>query len=231
MNPILIVSATINEAAPVIESIAGMSAYPQLYTGTLSGRPVEILISGIGTVATTFRLTRLLSQRTYDLALSMGIAGTFTDDISIGEVVQISKDCFADLGIDNNGKFLPLHEAGLNDANEFPFRDNWIINPAPIHSSYRKVRGITAQTTSGSIQIINSLTDRYHPQIETMENAAFFYVCSLMKIPFASFRAISNRVEPRNRNNWQIPQAIEQINKAIFNIIENGELTIENGHT
>jgi futalosine hydrolase len=151
-------------------------------------------------------------QRSYARAISIGIAGSFTENISIGETVQITEDYFADLGIDNNGQFRGLREEGLNC-------DDFASNPSPTLSSHRKVRGITVQTVSGSRQRIDDLIERFHPQVETMENAAFFYVCHQLHVPFASFRAISNKIEPRNRKNWQIAEAVESVCDALCNLL------------
>ena len=217
-NKCIIVSATEAECAPLLREMAECTAIsPNLYSGTLHGQPIELLISGVGSVATTFRLTQTLMQRSYSRAISMGIAGSFTEYISIGETVQITEDCFADLGIDNNGQFLNLREAGLT-------HDDWdgcfIANPFPVSSPHLKVRGVTVQTASGSQQRIGELVGKFHPQVETMENAAFFYVCQKMQLPFVSFRAISNKVEPRNRENWRTAEAVESVNDALINLLQ-----------
>ena len=213
MEKILIISATEAECAPTLREMVRCEIIsPWLYSGTHKGQPIEVLISGIGCVATTFRLTQTLMRRSYRCVYSIGIAGSFTENISIGETVQITEDCFADLGIDNNGQFRNLREEGLICDD---FDCDFIINPSPALTPHRKMRGITVQTVSGSRKRIEELTERFHPQVETMENAAFFYVCRKMQIPFASFRAISNKVEPRNRKNWQITEAIENVNETL----------------
>ena len=215
---ILLVSATEIECTPILREMVGCTTtLPWLYSGTLQGQSVEILISGIGAVATTFRLTQTLMNRSYNCAISMGIAGSFADDIPVGEVIQITEDCFADLGIDNNGTFLHLQEAGIGNTDDC--FSNFILNPSPTLSVHRKVRGITVQTATGSQKRIDELVNKYQPEVETMENAAFFYVCRLLQIPFASYRAISNKVEPRNRKKWCITEAIEKMNRAVNELI------------
>ena len=52
-----------------------------------------------------------------------------------------------------------------------------------------------------------------------MEGAAFFYICSGEKIPFLALRSISNRVEPRNKNNWNIPLALDNLSEKLKEII------------
>lgn len=219
LDVLLIVSATEAECAPALQKMADCSNLsPYLYSGTIRGQPVEILIGGIGAVAATFRLTQALMQRSYSRAISIGIAGSYADEIPVGEVVQITEDCFADLGIDDNGAFLSLREAGLIASDE-GLAGGFITNPSPTQSPHPVVRGITVQTASGSMNLINKLVDRFHPQVETMENAAFFYVCGMMQVTFTSFRGISNRVEPRNRANWRITEAIESVNETLNNLL------------
>ena len=220
MRNFLIISATEAECAPVLHEMTRCKAIsPCLYSGIFHEHPVEVLFTGIGVVATTFRLTQTLMRRPYCRAISIGIAGSFTDDIAIGETVQITEDCFADVGIDDNGQFRSLREEGLtcDDVD-----GEFIINPFPLPSFHRKVRGITVQTASGTKNRIDELTRRFHPQVETMENAAFFYVCRMMQIPFASFRAISNSVEPRNRKNWRIAEAVESVHETLVNLLNIG---------
>ena len=212
-SPILVVSATEAECVPVLRKMDRRKALsPCLYSGTVQGQPIEVLLSGIGSVAATFRLTQTLMLRAYRCAIAIGIAGSFADDVSIGETVQITEDCFADLGIDHNGQFRTLREERLICDD---FDCDFIVNPVPLTSNHQKLRGVTVQTASGSKARIGELVRRFHPHVETMENAAFFYVCRTLKIPFASFRAISNKVEPRNREKWQITEAIESVNESL----------------
>ena len=217
-HPVLVISATEAECAPTLCKMADCKAIaPWLYSGTSQGHDIEVLLSGIGSVATTFRLTQTLLLRPFSRAISIGIAGSFSDEISICETVQITEDCFADLGIDHNGQFRNLYEEGLicDDSDS-----GFIANPSPTLSPHRKLRGITVQTASGSKTRIDELVRRFQPQVETMENAAFFYVCRTLNIPFSSFRAISNKVEPRNREKWRISEAIKNVNETLINILQ-----------
>jgi len=216
-HPILVVSATEAECAQTLfEMIERKAISPWLNSGTFQGQRIEVLLTGIGSVATTFRLTQTLMLRPYSRAIAIGIAGSFYDDIAIGETVQITEDCLADLGIDNNGQFLNLREERISCDD---FDSDFIINLSPAFSHHRKVRGVTVQTASGSKTRIDDLVQRFHPQVETMENAAFFYVCRKHNISFSSFRAISNKVEPRNRKNWRIDEAVKNVNETLAGIL------------
>ena len=48
-----------------------------------------------------------------------------------------------------------------------------------------------------------------------MESAAFFYVCLSEHVPFMALRAISNRVETRNKAAWNIPLALRSLHYAV----------------
>ena len=207
---ILIVSATKAECEPTLKKMTERKIIsPCLFSGSLNQQKIELLIGGIGSVATTFNLTQTLMQRKYNRAISIGIAGSFEDEIRIGDAVQITEDCFADLGVDDNGRFISLRQAGLDSECDL------MINPSPASTHHRQLRGITVQTASGSMRRIDELVRRHSPKVETMENAAFFYVCRKFQIPFASFRAISNKVEPRNREKWRTEIAIERVNSLL----------------
>jgi futalosine hydrolase len=65
------------------------------------------------------------------------------------------------------------------------------------------------------------LQSRFSPDIETMESAAFFYVCLQEKIPFLALRAISNKVEPRDKSKWNIPLAMQNLSNVLKNVFYN----------
>lgn len=218
---ITIIAATTGESS-VIKGMEGIDTN----TGRLffRGMEIDILVTGVGTVATAWALTKMISSGSRpDLAINIGIAGTFTDDIPVGTVVMPVSDCFADAGIDTGKGFLTLSEAGLQDPDKFPFtkgkliaENEFVTKAAGIIGS---VNAITVSTATGSEEVINKLYEKYNPDIETMEGAAFFYVCAMEKIPFLALRAVSNKVEPRNRENWNIPLALKNLSKGLNDVL------------
>jgi futalosine hydrolase len=135
----------------------------------------------------------------------------------------IRDSCFADAGIDTGKGFLTLSEAGLQDPDKFPFRKGKLIAE---NDFVRRVAGIiepvnavTVNTVSGSEEVIRKIYEKYNPDIETMEGAAFFYVCAMENIPFLALRAVSNKVEPRNREKWNIPLALKNLTKGLNDVL------------
>jgi futalosine hydrolase len=67
----------------------------------------------------------------------------------------------------------------------------------------------------GAEMSISATAAKLNPQLESMEGAAFFYACSQFSLPSIQIRAVSNYVERRNRDQWNIPLAIDNLNQFL----------------
>jgi len=183
----------------------------------------EILITGVGIPATVFHLTQKLSGKKYDLVLQAGLAGTFNDHLNLAEVVIVKEDAFADLGIEENGNFKTLFETGFIKKNDFPFKDEWLVNPLPLltENNLFVAKGITVNKI-GDDPVQNKIIKRkFLPDVESMEGAAFHYVCLQQKINFLQLRGISNDVGQRDKSKWKLKESVENLNKELFKIMKN----------
>jgi futalosine hydrolase len=186
---------------------------------------IRLLVTGVGSIATAWSLKQWLTANVRpDLILNAGIAGSFKEDIKIGDVVMPVTDCFADSGIENGENFITLFESGLDDPDKFPYQSGLLRCDETIsdrmNDIIRPVKAITLNSGTGSAYTLNKLANKFNPDIETMEGATFFYICIREKIPFLSLRAISNKVEPRNRSNWNIPLALENLTEKLNEVIK-----------
>lgn len=222
---ILFVTSTPNEAE-ALRNVDGIT--PSGNDFVFGNLKISLLVTGIGTVPTAWSMMKWISENGRpDAAINSGIAGSFRDNIHIGDVVMPLSDCFADYGIEDGDKTVTLFEAGLSGSNDFPFSDgllkaeNQFTEKLSVIIS--PVKAITLGTASGSEQTIHELARRFDPDIETMEGASFSYICIRENIPFFALRAISNRVERRNRKSWNIPLAIGNLSgklKEVFQLLE-----------
>jgi len=64
----------------------------------------------------------------------------------------------------------------------------------------------------------------YGPQTESMEGAAFFMACQNTGTPCLQLRAISNYVEPRKPESWEMATAIQNLTESYINIYKQLEL-------
>ncbi len=178
---------------------------------------VEFLVTGAGMTPTTYELTRHFSKKRYDLAINCGIAGSFDRTIKIGEVVLVEQDVFSELGAEDGNEFLRLSEIGLSGKDTFKSSFN-ILNSSQLN--IKKVTAITVNTVHGNESSIKTIIDRHHPQVESMEGAAFFFVCEKENIPSLQLRSISNYIEKRNRDSWEIPLALNNLKVTLEKLIQ-----------
>lgn len=184
---------------------------------------ITFLIAGVGMVNTTYHLTKMLSRNTFDLAINIGIAGAFDRKLTIGEVLHITSDLFAEMGAEDDNSFLSLIQLGLQTPKEFPFLWGELVPEQNIISEQiahmQKVRAITVNKTHGKLSSILQTQNLYNPQIESMEGAAFFFCCMNEKIPCLQIRSISNYVEKRNKENWDIPLALKNLHSSLIELL------------
>jgi futalosine hydrolase len=208
---ILIVAATKGEIAPTIDLIEKINFSKNQYA-------VTFLITGVGMVNTTHNLTKKIYLDKPDFCIQAGIAGSFIDKIAIGDLVNVSEDIFSELGVEDGNNFLPAHEINLIDdigiKNDFT---HYLLSEYFL--DLKEVRGITVNTVHGNIESINKVEKRLQPYVESMEGAAFLKVCKEESIPCIQIRSISNKVEKRNRDNWNIPLAIKNLNDYLIQFI------------
>lgn len=212
---ILLVSATKFEIHPFL-------SLPENEKHQLNGNTIDVLITGVGQIGTTYNLVTCLQNKKADLVIQAGIAGCFTDQTTLGETVLIKQDTFGDVGMEEKEKFTTLFDAGFAGKNDFPFIDGWLINNNEIfgQSGLKNVKAITVNKVSDSLLQQQQLKNHFDPEIESMEGAAFHYVCLQQKIPFIQIRSVSNAVGERDKSKWQIKDAIINLNTELEKLIK-----------
>jgi futalosine hydrolase len=185
---------------------------------------ITVAITGTGIASTVYNLTKLLNNR-YDMVLNIGIAGSFSEKLNTGDVVAVYSETFGDFGVATKNGFFTCFEENIVDANMFPFVNGILTSENAKHISrdlsIPLVKGLTNNTVSGEETLIKKMKDKFSPDIETMEGAAFFYVCLMENVPFAGIRSISNTVEPRDKSKWNISPAIKNLSDKVNTYLAN----------
>lgn len=202
---ILVVAATALEIGPFLGNDNG----------------VDHLITGVGAAACVYQLQKKLQLQPYDLIIQAGIAGSFTNELALGETVLVQKEVFADLGIFEKGSFTTLFDLGLADRDAYPYQQGWLVNNHPLLSKYHLpgVAAASVNSLSDSPATSALFLDKFKVDIESMEGAAFHYTCLQEKVPFLQLRSISNRVGERDKENWTMKDAITNLNKELQALI------------
>lgn len=219
---LLITAATWKEVKPLEEYLQ-----TQDHSGAFRDHAVEICVTGIGAVQTAFQLGKMLPVTNWDLAIQLGICGSFKKEYPVGTTIHVVEECFADLGAEDGNDFLDVFEIGLLDENKFPFQNRLLLNhilpianiQGEVASALPRVRGISVNKVHGNEHSIRQIMVKYAPDVESMEGAAFFYCCKMASVPFVEIRTVSNFVEKRDKSKWDIPKAIQNLNEVAIKIV------------
>jgi futalosine hydrolase len=227
---ILIVSASSTEIKGIRDKLTFVNKLMPNLSSYKSGKlSIDLLVTGYGSVFTSYYLTRTLQANSYDLAINAGVAGSFDYFLEQGFVVNVIRDQFADLGFEDKNGFYTLGEKEMLNEDTFPFTGEIMHSLGNFEieevDSLIPVKAITVNTIHGSQERIQRLKNKYKAEIETMDGAAFFYVCLMEKVPFLQIRSISSFVEIPRVENWYLPLALKNLTKSLMDIF--GELKVE----
>ncbi len=210
-------------AATVAEWMPSFLNINALYTGESQRLKLQYHQSGIGMLAASFALTKLAIEDKPDLIIQVGIAGTFDTTQPLGTVVVINEETIGDLGVEEDGKWKDLFDLKLEKSSYHPFEkrklpNQWLTKYNLL--GLQEVSGITINEISTNQERIQKLMKKYNPTIESMEGAALHYVARETNIPFIQIRAISNYIGERDKSNWQMKLAIDNLNQTLIQYVD-----------
>src|SRR4030095_3756562 len=209
---ILLIAATAKEIEPFFE----------YYRNTKKTQNIDILITGIGLTATTYRLLKQSQIKRPDLVIQAGVAGCFDRKIPLGTVVAVKKETIADQSVIELKRLKTLFDLQLVPHDQFPFKKGWLENNNEALKKLRlkKVNAISVNEITTSKQRVQFYEKSFQPAIESMEGAALHYTCLMEKIPFIQLRSISNYIAERDKTKWDMKKSIVNLNKALIDLIE-----------
>ena len=170
---------------------------------------IDFLVTGIGIPNSIFNLTAYLHDHKYDLIINIGICGSFKKDYKIGDVVEVIRDEFSEIGYEDDQIFRRFES-------KFKIPISFTVKK---RSSLRSVNGITVNTVHGNHISIQKIVNDLNPDIESMEGAACMMVAEKLDVKFMQIRSVSNYVETRNKDNWNLDLAIKNLHKELYNIL------------
>ncbi len=200
MKKLLLVSATFAEVKHIFHSKHDMNIIN--YSAN-----TDILITGIGILPTSYYLTKHLTNNKYEMVINIGIAGSIGTFKPL-ETVEVISDTIVSAGKLTKDSFFSMFNAGYWDENIHPFLSGIIVNEKHF-SDLPSAKGITTSIVGFNKNPMKN----YKPDVETMEGAAFSYVCKQFGQKYSSIRTISNYV---NSKKWHIEEAIKELNDYII---------------
>jgi len=211
---IALVAATKMEIAPTLRYLS-----ERIYLRR--HQRIETIITGVGMMNTAYCLTKKFVLEPPTIAIQAGIAGSFHSIYAPGMAVTVREDMIGDLGVLEGGNWNDVFDMGLAGPSLHPWSEKRLVNPhtdllnkVPVEC----VRGITVNEISSDPAMICKIKSKYLPVVESMEGAAFHYVCKMERIRFIQLRGISNYVGERDKSKWKIDGAIDEMNRQLINL-------------
>ncbi len=203
---ILIVAATAFEVEPTVQF---------LQTQNLDS--TEVLITGVGICNSSYALGKKLASSSYDLLINLGIAGSFSKTVQLGETFQVQEDILSELGAEDGEDFISIDTLGFGQSS---YKQSFFISEQEGFSTVPSCEAITVNTVHGHEPQIQKLLQRLpNITLETMEGASFYMAAAQEGIPAIQIRSVSNYVERRNRATWNIPLAIKNANDCVIRLL------------
>lgn len=203
MNKIGIIGAMAEEVAILKEKMQGAKvsrkAGMDFYAGTLEGKQVVIVMSGIGKVNAAVCTQILVDLYEVDAILNTGVAGSLNADINIADIVLSTDAIQHDMDVTNwDYKYgqIPRMETSTFVA------DAELIEKAKkvCQEVNPEIQTFLGRIVSGDQFICskekkNWLREYFDAQCTEMEGAAIAQACYLNQVPYLIIRAISDKAD------------------------------------
>jgi len=221
---LLIVSATSLEIKPLLTELGkGRILKHHITRYEYRNFQIDILVTGVGMVPTAVSTTMALCSYSYDAVINAGICGSFNHDIALGNVLNVASDSLPETGAEDGEHFLSIIDLKLLDQDEFPFEGGKLVNNSVFESCLIQAlpvaSGATVNTVHGNAVNIEAFLDRHKVDVESMEGAAFMYSCKMLKTRFMQIRSVSNYIEDRDVSKWDIPLAVQNLNRFLLDLL------------
>ncbi len=209
--------------------------------GRLAGVPVRLVETGIGLVNTAQALTSTLSMDLPDLVIHFGVAGAYGDSgLDVGDIAVADCEIYGELGVRTGEGWqgakiigIPTARIGAPEVdhyNHFAADTNLVAAALALldrdetwSTGRPRVKAgpfVTVQECSGTTALGDERAKRFDAICENMEGAASAHVCAMESIPFLEVRGISNLVEDRDRDRWELATASARAQHAVAALVQ-----------
>ena len=198
------------------------------WLGSLGGRPVILLLTGMGLVNAAQAATAALETLLHISAIiSLGCAGAYAKaGLQTGQAVLADEAVLADSGVRTRERLHGLQKINIplgHDAQGDP-----LFNRMPVDKDLSRAmelhnpgirRGAFASVNqvSGDMQTARQVEQRWGCVLEEMESAALAQIAAWYGVAFAALRGVSNQAGDRSLD---VGAGADAAQKALLNWLE-----------
>jgi futalosine hydrolase len=236
---IALLCAVQTEAVHLLASATGsktsMIGSKSIVEATLADRRVLLCIGGMGKVNAAHAAT-ILSGFNPSAIINFGIGGAYPSSrANIGDVAIAQKEIAGDEGVITLDGFKNTEYIGIPSLQTmtsviyttYPAQEPLVKLAFQTILTGLQGRGnsvhmgpfVTLSTCTGTMARARELEERYHGLCENMEGVAVAQVATLHNIPWIEVRGISNIVEDRDLQKWDITSAANAVQQAVLHVL------------
>lgn len=212
MNGTLVVFASKQEFNAVFPQISAVVAAS---TPQSPNNRFDVAVCGVGLLEFSTNLAFILSKNRYERVVQLGVCGAYPNrGLEIGDVVRVDSDIVGDMGVQTReGHFISWKELAEKDCfyrGESPRFLSLAL------ASVRSAVGVSVNCCTGTSYLANRRSVLFDADVETMEGAACFAVCSRFGVSAFQFRGVSNIATDRDTSTWKIPEAMAALKEQVL---------------
>ncbi len=227
-----IIGAMTQEVAALKDAMSGVEictiAGMEFYKGTIYGKDVTVVRSGIGKVNAAICCQILADRYHADAVVNTGIAGSLRPEIRIGDIV-LSADALQH-DMDATGFGYPVGAIPQMETSVFPGDPELIRRAAESCARVNPEIGVHVGRVVSGDQFISDKTKKswlqetFKGYCTEMEGAAVAQAAYLNGIPFLIIRAISDQADDSAGMDYEEfeAKAIEHSVRLVLDMIKNG---------
>lgn len=183
--------------------------------GLKNNNRIDVVLAGVGPVQAAVSTTKALSKANYDLVISAGIGGGFSGYAEMGDVVVATSIIAADLGAQTGDGFAFIEQLGFGSSKvsiDEPLAKKISTALKTANLSVKSGPILTVNTVTGTKESTLEMISRVPgATAEAMEGFGVATAAEDAGVPILEIRTISNRIGPRNRDAWQLEEALETL--------------------
>lgn len=173
-----------------VEKVAGL----EIFCGELHGKSIALCQSGMGKVAAAGAAQVLITKFGIEAIINSGIAGNFSTEIGVGDVVLSKEITYHDAQIDMVKQAYPFMASYKGDEN--------MLNAAQKACEETKTGYLLGKIATGDLficekELKQKIKDFCDPDCVEMEGAAIAHIACKNDIPFVIIRAMSDNADER----------------------------------
>lgn len=188
------------------------------------------VVLGVGLLEFATNLAILLSRFSmegpFTHVVLTGICGAYPGrGLNVGDVVRVDSEKVGDLGVvERDGSFTPWHKVGNggveNSAVSSPAFAQ-VYESSPLRgvpawlAGLRSVSGLSVNCCTGTAAMAVERVQNFDVDVESMEGASCFSICSVFGMPCCEIRAVSNFASDRDKSTWRIKDALVALQSLV----------------